>query len=337
MILSIASDQGFSGIISLVKPPYTINNRIVSLVAQIENVLGRISGLTASPKPNLELRRQNRIRSIQASLSIEGNSLDLDTVANILDGKKVLASKQEVQEVMNAMKAYDSLSELSSNSLRSLLKAHSLMMHGLIDNPGKYRDKNIGIYKGTKAVHFAPQPKMLPKLMEDLFKYLKADEDHPLIKSSVFHYEFEFIHPFSDGNGRMGRLWQTLILTEFNSIFEYLPIESLIKVKQNKYYQVLGACDKAGASTQFIEFMLGIILEVLEDYSREYKVTEMGFQERIAFAKVTFQDMEFSRKQYIDLLKTISTATASRDLIEAVKLKKLKKIGKNNQSKYKFN
>ncbi len=318
------------------KPPYTINNRIVSLVAQIENLLGRISGLIASPKLSLELRRQNRIRSIQASLSIEGNSLDIDTVANIIDGKKVLASKQEVQEVVNAIKAYDSLLELKSDSLKSLLKAHSLMMHGLINNSGKYRDQNIGIYKGTKAVHFAPQPKMLPKLMEGLFEYLKVDEEHPLIKSSVFHYEFEFIHPFSDGNGRMGRLWQTLILTEFNVIFEYLPIESLIKVKQAKYYQVLGACDKAGDSTQFIEFMLGIILEVLEDYSREYKVTQMGFEERIAYARETFLDMEFSRKQYIDLLRTISAATASRDLMEAVKLKKLKKIGKNNQSKYKF-
>lgn len=324
------------GIISLVKPPYTINNRIVSLVAKIENLLGRISGLIASPKLSLELRRQNRIRSIQASLSIEGNSLDLDTVANIVDGKKVLASKQEVQEVVNAIKAYDLIAELKSDSQRSLFKAHSLMMNSLITNSGKYRDKNIGIYKGTKAVHFAPQPKMLPKLMEELFQYLKTDEDHPLIKSSVFHYEFEFIHPFSDGNGRMGRLWQTLILTEFNSIFEYLPIESLIKVKQTKYYQILGACDKAGDSTLFIEFMLGIILEVLEDYSREYKVTEMGFAERIAYAKETFQDMEFSRKQYIDLLKTISSATASRDLMEAVKLKKLKKTGSNNQSKYKF-
>lgn len=318
------------------QPPYTITGEIVNLVAKIENSLGKISGLIPYSKPNPELRRQNRIRSIQASLSIEGNSLTEDMVSYILEGKRVLGPKQDIQEVQNAIKAYDLIPEIKSNFEKSLLKAHAVLMQGLTVDAGKYRSKNVSIYKRTQVVHFAPQPKLVPKLMKDLFIYLKQTKDHPLIVSSVFHYEFEFVHPFSDGNGRLGRLWQTLILTEFDCIFEYLPIESLIKSKQAKYYKVLAECDKAGESTEFIKFMLEIILAVLGDYAQEYQVGGVTFSERISYAKENFGDQEFSRKDYIKLLKNISTATASRDLLDAVNTKKLKKIGDKNQSKYKF-
>lgn len=320
------------------KPPYTVNSRIVTLVSEITNLLGQLSGLVPlNTKPSLELRRKNRAISIQSSLAIEGNSLSLDQVSDIIKGKKILAKEQEIIEIQNAIQAYDQISQLESVSEKSLLKAHKLLMQSLVPDAGKYRCGNVGIFKGKQVAHVAPQAKMLPKLMSDLFCYLKHNEDHLLIKSCVFHYEFEFIHPFSDGNGRLGRLWQSLILTEFDSVFEYLPIESLIKAQQKQYYQVLGSCDKAGDSTTFIEFILAIIKETLENYSSEYTVPEIKFEDRIQYARQVLRTKEFNRKEYINLQKSISSATASRDLVQAVKLKLIKKHGEKNQTKYKFN
>ncbi len=310
---------------------------MIKLIGQIENLLGQLSGfLPNNAKPNIELRRKNRARSIQANLSIEGNSLDLDQVSAIIDGKKILGPQQEILEIQNAIKAYEYMPQLKSSSEKSLLKAHQLMMQNLIPDAGKYRLKNVGIFKGKQVTHIGPQPKMLPKLMGDLFHYLKHSDDHILIKSSVFHYEFEFIHPFSDGNGRLGRFWQSLMLAESNPIFEYLPIESLIKAEQKEYYKVLGNCDKAGDSSLFIEFMLNIIKKTLDEYSKEYKIPEISFQDRIQYAKQALGNKEFSRKEYSEIQKSISSATASRDLLEACKLKLVKKHGDKNQTKYQF-
>ena len=195
----------------------------------------------------------------------------------------------------------------------------------------------MGILKGSKVSHIAPQPKMLPKLLNNLFNYLRKNkEDHPLIKSSVFHYEFEFIHPFTDGNGRLGRFWQTLILYNYNPIFQYIPIESIIKENQQAYYLALEKSDKQGESTLFIEFMLKIIHDSFGKYYSDFKPEPESTEQRIAKAKEHFENRKFSRKNYIDLLKNISTATASRDLKYCVDKKLVEKFGDKRLTSYRF-
>jgi len=210
-------------------------------------------------------------------------------------------------------------------------------MKGLIDEAGSFRVGNVGILKGKEISHVAPSAARVPILMDDLFAYLKKDkETHPLIKSCVFHYELMFIHPFADGNGRIGRLWQTVILMQYSPIFEFLPIESLIKEKQKIYYLVLEECDSKGDSTPFIEFMLGLILRALKELKRDLTVEAQTAESRLKSAKVNFRKCYFTRKEYISFHKTISSATASRDLKEGVALKTLLKKGDRAQTTYCF-
>lgn len=288
------------------------------------------------PNPEPQLRRKNQIKTIANSLAIEGNTLTEDQISDILDGKKILAPANEILEVKNAIIAYDNLAKYNYKSVQSLYKAHKLMMTKLIKDAGRLRPSNAGIYKGDQLVHMAPPPKMLDKLMNNLFDYLSDDEEHLLIKSCVFHYEFEFIHPFTDGNGRTGRLWQSTILYNFNPIFQFIPIESLIKQKQKQYYDVLAKCDKAADSTLFVEFMLDIIHKSLLEFQKEYKTPKVDSKARIAQAKKVFKKKKFARKDYMTLFQNISTATASRDLKEATDSKLIKKIGDKRNSLYQF-
>src|SRR5690606_20679667 len=246
------------------KPPYQITDKILKLVVSISEKLGEINAVHLY-KPPTELRKKNRIKTIQSSLEIEGNTLTEEQITALLENKRVLAPRKDIIEVKNAIKVYEQLNEFNPYKLKDLEKAHGILMNGLIDNAGKLRTANVGIVKGSKVEHIAPSGSMIKGLMNDLFSYLTANEEIVLIKSCVFHYEFEFIHPFLDGNGRMGRLWQTLILMDKYPVFEYLPVESLIKTNQDTYYKVLSQSDKIGASTPFIEFMLGIILQSLEN------------------------------------------------------------------------
>lgn len=219
--------------------------------------------------------------------------------------------------------------------LKSLCKAHEILMTGLIDNPGKLRQASVGIVKGSDIAHVAPQGEMVYSLITELFKYLRNDDDLILIKSCVFHYEFEFIHPFIDGNGRMGRLWQTMILKEHSPIFDFLPIETLVKLKQQEYYKVLGKSDKIGSSTPFIEFMLDIIKDALEDLLKMQNITLTG-SDRISNFKEIIGNHEFSRQDYLRSFKDISQATASRDLKVAVKNEQIDKFGDKRTTKYKY-
>ncbi len=241
-------------------PPFTLTPAILALVAEIGEEIGRLqvsdAGL-ASPR----LRRDNRIKSIQASLAIEGNTLSLDQVTAILDGKRVLGSAREVQEVKNAIAAYEALPQWQPHRLEDLLSAHHQLLFGLVDRPGELRRSGVGIQKGGEIIHLAPPAELVPGLLRDLLAWLATAPVHPLVASCVFHYEFEFIHPFSDGNGRMGRLWQTLILSRWKPILAYLPLESIIHDRQQDYYTVLRQCDAAGQSTAFIEFILQALLE----------------------------------------------------------------------------
>lgn len=244
------------------QPPFRITAGILNAVAEIGELLGRWSASQGDLSP--QLRRENRIRTIQASLAIEHNSLSLEQVTAVLDGKRVLGLPREIQEVRNAFSAYEKLPNWQASNGEHLLAAHALLMQGLVDRPGQWRDGDVGIFRDNVLLHMAPPAHQIPRLMRELMGWLSHTDSHPLIASCVFHYEFEFIHPFSDGNGRLGRLWQTLILSQWRPAMAYLPVESIIRDQQDAYYRVLGEADKASDCTVFIEFMLQALLAALQ-------------------------------------------------------------------------
>ncbi|WP_176138230.1 Fic family protein [Elizabethkingia meningoseptica] len=316
------------------KPPYTITDKILTLVASISEKIGEINA-SHLYKPATELRKKNRIKTIQSSLEIEGNTLTEEQITALLENKRVIAPQKDILEVQNAIKVYEQLNQYNPYQLKDLIKAHAVLMNGLIDNPGKLRTSNVGIVKGSKVEHLAPSGTMVNGLMKDLFNYLKKDNDLILIKSCVFHYEFEFIHPFIDGNGRMGRLWQTLILMQQYPVFEYLPVESLIKQQQSEYYNKLSESDKKGNSTPFIEFMLGIISQSLDTLLQSQSIT-LHTEDRIRLFKDKIGKNTFSRKDYMQSFKNISAPTASRDLKWAVDQNLLSKSGTLRLTEYQF-
>ena len=316
------------------KPPYNITAKILTLVSSISEKIGEINSLHLS-KPPIELRKRNRIKTIQSSLEIEGNTLSVEQITAIYENKRVLGPQKDILEVKNAIAIYDKLNEFEPYSFNSFCKAHRILMDGLIESPGKLRNKSVGIVKGSKLAHIAPPSEMLKSLMNELFNYLKNDNNLLLIKSCVFHYELEFIHPFIDGNGRVGRLWQTVILMDKYSVFEYLPVEALIKQKQKEYYEVLSKSDKSGESTLFVEFMLEIIEESLEELLKMQNVALTNL-DRINIYSSIIKDEFFNRKDYLRNFKEISSATASRDLQYAVENDILEKFGDKNTTKYKY-
>jgi Fic family protein len=244
------------------QPPYTITPEIVNRVAAISEAIGRLTVLTDQARA-LRLRRINRIRTIHGSLAIEGNTLSEAQITAILEGKRVIAPPREVQEVKNALAAYDRFDTWKPEAEKDLLEAHRILMSGLIDEAGMYRHGGVGVMAGQQVIHMAPPADRVPLLMADLFHWLAATDAHPLIASSVFHYEFEFIHPFADGNGRMGRLWQSLILARWNPLFADIPVESLIFEHQPEYYQALQESTRQTNSAPFIAFMLRMILDTV--------------------------------------------------------------------------
>ena len=319
------------------KPPFTITPAILSLSMRITHVLGTLDGLKLD-KPKVELRKNNQIKTIQASLAIEGNTLSLEQVSDILDGNAVLGSQKEIVEVKNAIAAYNNFSQLNYRSIAALNKTHKLMMHDLLKDAGRFREKNVGVFAGAKVAHVAPSHKRVSQLMTNLFAFIKNQDDISLlIKSCIFHYELEFIHPYSDGNGRMGRFWQHLMLTAFHPIFKFVPVESLIKDQQKAYYSVLAKCDNDATSTAFIEFMLHIILASLQTYTDTARYAPKTARDRLSYAKQLFSNEPFTRKKYNAIFKNISTATASRDLKLGVDEKILIRAGKQRLSTYYFN
>ena len=236
---------------------------MTSLIAEISEQVGRICFLqekTLSP----QLRRENRIRTIHSSLAIEHNSLSLEQVTAIINGKRILGNPNEIKEVQNAYEAYELILKLDPLSVKDLLKAHKLMMEGLVKENGKFRSGGVGVFEGTKLIHMAPPAEFVSEHIHDLIEWYKQSEYHPLIKSAVFHYEFEFIHPFYDGNGRIGRMWHSLLLGKWKSLFFWLPIEELIQSRQKEYYEALGTADTESDSAKFVELMLEIIRDSLD-------------------------------------------------------------------------
>lgn len=246
------------------KPPFHMTDKMTSLIAEISEQVGRITVLqegTISP----HLRRENRIRTIHSSLAIEHNSLSLEQVTAILDGKRVLGNPNEIKEVQNAYEAYELMLRLNPASVDDLLKAHKLMLNGLVSENGRFRSGGVGVFDGEVLIHMAPPAEFVPEHIQNLFAWYQKSELHPLIKSAIFHYEFEFIHPFADGNGRMGRMWHSLLLGKWKEMFFWLPIEELIQSRQKEYYDALGAADKQADSAGFVELTLEIIRDSLTE------------------------------------------------------------------------
>ena len=282
------------------KPPFGMTDYITYLVAEISEQVGRITVLqegTISP----HLRRENRIRTIHSSLAIEHNSLSLEQVTAILDGKRVLGNPNEIREVQNAYEAYEMMVRLNPMSVEDLLKAHHLMMNGLVAENGKFRSGGVGVFNGDILIHMAPPAKFVSGQIKDLIGWYQDSPMHPLIKSAIFHYEFEFIHPFADGNGRIGRMWHSLLLGQWKELFYWLPIEELIQSRQEEYYNTLGEADKSGDSAVFVELMLEIIRDSLKEITVVGRTTDQDTDQ------VNDQDTDSIRK----LLDAIGNETLS--------------------------
>lgn len=248
-------------------PPYTITPKILNRVGEISELLGGWNARSGAVSPHL--RRAQRVRTIQASLAIENNSLTVDQVTAVIAGKRILAPPRDVQEVRNAFAAYEAMPGWRLGSTADLRRAHALLMDGLLDTPGRWRSGGVGIYRGKRLIHMAPPADRVPKLMADLLRWIARTDAHPLVASCVFHYEFEFIHPFADGNGRMGRLWQTLILSRWQPPLAWLPVETVIRDRQRDYYAALAQSDRTSEATPFVEFMLDALTEALREATGE--------------------------------------------------------------------
>ncbi|EMJ5880660.1 Fic family protein [Enterobacter cloacae] len=311
------------------QPPFTITPSILNQVVEIGELLGHWAAHSGRNSPLL--RKENRIRTIQASLAIEHNSLTTGQVTAIMEGKRVLAPEKDIQEVRNAILAYEKLPEWKPWTLKDLLSAHRLLMLGLVDNPGKLRMGDVGVYRGNQLVHMAPPASQINRLIADLLAWLKETELHPLITSSVFHYEFEFIHPFSDGNGRMGRLWQTLILSQWRSELAWLPVETLIHFQQDRYYQILGECDRASDCTAFIEFMLQNMAEALREGIGAPSVMSEKMSEEMSEKETTILELLTVQPQMSAAMLASMLGVTSRTVeryLSALQTKgKLKRLG----------
>ena len=313
------------------KPPYEITPKILKLISSISEKIGEVNANYLT-KQSPQLRKQNRIKTIHSSLKIEGNTLTEEQITALIENKRVIGPEKDVLEVLNTIKVYEKLDSYKFSSDKNFLKAHLELMNGLIESAGKYRKQGVGIVKGTILEHIAPPFENVPHLMKVLFEYLKDSDELTLIKSCVFHYEMEFIHPFLDGNGRMGRLWQTLILMTEYPVFEFLPFETLISKTQDEYYKSLALSDKSGKSTAFIEYMLGVIEKSLESLLN-YNNRVLKDIDRLEYF-LTLGIKEFNRKNYMNVFKDLSSATASRDLKKGMEMNMFERVGNLNKTKY---
>ena len=296
------------------KPPFVVTEQMISDIAEICEDVGKIS---VSGRQNLQLRKTNRIRTIYSSLAIEQNSLDIEQVSAVISGKRVLAPPKDIAEVKNAYEIYEHMDMLNPYSICDLLKAHEIMMRGLVSEAGEFRSKPVGVVdKNGKILHFGTLPQYVPQLVEELLEWTKSSNLHMLIKSCVFHYEFEVIHPFSDGNGRCGRLWHTLLLSQWNAVFAWLPIESIIHDNQDKYYEAINLSNAQAESTVFIEFMLSVIKTALKELHTK---TSSKRKSRTDMICEFLKSNEYITNSDVQSLLSVSSAPATRILSEAVK------------------
>lgn len=309
------------------QPPFEINERIMADVIEIAELVGRVS-VTDKISMNPTLRRTNRIQTIYSSLAIEQNTLDIEQVTAVLSGKRVIAPPKDIAEVQNAYEIYDNMDKLNPYSIDDLLKAHSVMERGLLNEAGEFRSRPVGVADSEgNILHFGTLPQYVPKLVQELLEWTEKSEIHLLIKSCVFHYEFELIHPFADGNGRMGRLWHTLLLSKWNPIFAWLPIESIIHDNQSEYYNAINVSNNNGNSTVFIEFMLSVIKQALQESIND-KPKNTSSKSDLRWNKINdyLETHEYILNSDVQKLLGVSSATATRILVGFMKDDKLKRI-----------
>lgn len=318
-------------------PPFEINSKILTLVLEIGELIGKVN-VENRIGANPVLRRKNRIRTIYSSLAIEQNSLDIEQVTAVIHGKHIIAPPKDIAEVLNAYEIYEHMDMLDPYSETDLLKAHGVMVRDLVGEAGQYRTRPVGIVDGAgNIIHFGTLPQYVPGLVEELLEWVKTSEIHILIKSCVFHYELELIHPFADGNGRIGRLWHTLLLSKWNPLFAWLPIESIIHDNQQGYYDAINLSNSNGESTAFIEFMLGIIKEALLQVADGSGVTEEIKDKKVIRENIIFdylQSHNYICNKDVQLLLGVSSATATRLLTSLATSGKLRRIRAGKQWAY---
>ena len=303
-------------------PPYTISNKMLTLVSEISDKVSRLT-YNGSLEARPHLRKNNKIRSIHSSLAIEANSLSLGQVKDVINNKIVLGEQKEIQEVKNAYEAYEMLSVINPFKLYDLKKLHSVMTKYLVDESGEFRKGEEGVFSGDKCIFMAPPARLVPELMEQLFSFMndQREEVHPLIMSAVFHYEFVFIHPFTDGNGRMARLWHSALLYNWKPIFEFIPIESQIEKFQEDYYEAIAKCHINGNSNFFIEFMLEQIDKVLDELLEQVKSVDVDYSAYIKkLVDVMKYDISYTSKELMELLDLKSRSSFRENyLLPAIK------------------
>ncbi len=316
---------------NLYKPPFAITSKIISLVGKISEVVAKIE-LSEHRAIAPALRKVNRIKTITGTLEIEGNSLGIKKITSIINGKTVLGSAKELAEVRGAIKAYENLDEFDYKNIDDLLRAHKLLMGELLTDAGNLRAKDVGVGNNKEIVHIAPPAIRIPQLMDDLFDWLRSSDIHPLIKSSVFHYELEFIHPFTDGNGRVGRLWQTLILYRWKEIFSMMPVESVIRDTGEKYYKALEISNDIGKDTPFVEFMLEAILLTCEGVLEESGDVPKDDPRNVPLKRLEHIIRLIGKDKSVTIEKMakicgVSTKTIKRDIAKLKEQNRIKRVG----------
>ncbi len=304
------------------KPPFELTDDIVNMIAIINEKLGVIRA-EGSYGNNLHLRKNNLLKTIQSTTAIENNTLSLKQVTDVINGKRVIGSQREIKEVKNAFEAYEHISEYDPYSIDSFLQAHAYLTDMLVKTSGDFRKTDVAVYAGDQVVHVGARPQFVYNLMKDLFKWAKNTKTHPLIVSTAVHYEIEFIHPFEDGNGRIGRLWQTLILSQWNELFAYIPVETIIYQYQQEYYQAINQSDQVGSSNIFIEFMLKAIIEALNSFDN-MKITDM-------FTEIITDKLSNTEKEVLVTIFKYLKNTGSINNKKATEL-----TGKSNESIKKY-
>ena len=322
------------------KPPFEITNTMIHEIAEIAELVGKLTS-TNQLSANPTLRRTNRIRTIHGSLAIEQNTLSLEQVTAVLNGKQVLAPPKDIAEVKNAYEIYERLEELDPYSVDDLLTAHGIMTRGLVDESGVFRSKPVGVVdQEGHVLHFGTLPQYVPNLVMELLDWVKNSDVHMLIRSCVFHYEFELIHPFANGNGRVGRLWHTLLLSKWNPAFAWLPVESIIHDRQQEYYEAINASNNAGESTVFIEFMLSAIKASLMDAINTSDEMSDGAMDKVTVRwrqiEKFLETHEFIMNADVRALCGVSAATANRVLAGLTAERKLVKYSRKGHWAYKL-
>lgn len=328
------------------QPPFEITENILNLVATITEKLTRLE-INIDKKKNLLLRKSSRIKSVNSSCAIEANSLSEEEVISIINGKTVLAPQNEIYEVKNAYKAYTNIVHYDPYEIESFLNAHRVLTTDLIRESGKFRSGDVGVFDGNEVIHMGARPEYVPELIKNLFNWGRTSELNPLIKSSVIHFEIEFIHPFNDGNGRIGRLWQSLILCNYNKVFEYLPIETLVYENQQQYYEALSKSEKDASATIFVEFMLNMILKTIEKFDTNNLVDKIKDEYLINLTKTEKEIlsslvMYFDNNQFIDNDTAVTLLNKTKVNVRKyfgkfVKLNILIPTGENKGRKYSLN